>query len=244
MRDMVLRDKERFALIRRTDRQLDRLAIFIHGFRGNYWTTWGGLPHLLNTEADNQKVFEDWDYLFLGYDTSDVATYLDLAGFIWTEWRKANRGDPPYDQVYTKLALLGHSLGTLGIRQALCAHSRQPAGMLRALHRVTYFGSPINGSPLAKYDVFMKIASALQPGNPQLRMLKVWTEDMHEHAPWPEVRVVEGTDDKVVGYGKDELVNWKGDESPASRTGTDHSGLVKPNGWNTLVIDYVKACLR
>jgi hypothetical protein len=49
---MVLREKERFALIRRTDRQLDRLAIFIHGFRGNYWTTWGGLPHLLNTEAD------------------------------------------------------------------------------------------------------------------------------------------------------------------------------------------------
>jgi hypothetical protein len=244
MRSLVHREKERFALIRRSDRHLDRLAIFIHGFRGNYWTTWGGLPSLLNTEADTQKVFEDWDYAFVGYDTSDVATYLDIAGLIWTEWRKAQRGDPPYDQPYSKLALLGHSLGTLGIRQALCAHTKQPADMLKALHRVTYFGSPINGSPLAKYDVFMKIASALKPGNPQLRMLKGWTEDIHAHAPWPEVRLVEGSDDKVVGYAASEIMHWQGDELPAALTGTDHSGLVKPDGWNTLVIDYVKACLR
>ena len=97
---------------------------------------------------------------------------------------------------------------------------------------------------MAKYDVFMKIASALKPGNPQLRMLKGWTEDIHAHAPWPEVRLVEGSDDKVVGYAASEIMHWQGDELPAALTGTDHSGLVKPDGWNTLVIDYVKACLR
>lgn len=36
MRELVHREKELFALIRRTDQQLHKLAIFIHGFRGNY----------------------------------------------------------------------------------------------------------------------------------------------------------------------------------------------------------------
>jgi hypothetical protein len=115
--------------------------------------------------------------------------------------------------------------------------------MLEALHRVTYFGSPINGSSLAKLAFFTKIASALEPGSPQLRMLKGWTEDVHAHNPWPDVRLVEGVDDKVVGYADKELTEWTGDEAP-SRTHTDHSGLVKPDGWNTMVIDYIKACLK
>ena len=243
MRDLVHRDKEHFALIRRSDRQLNGLAIFIHGFRGNYWTTWGGLGQMLHTEADTRAVFQDWDYVFLGYNTSEVTTYLDIAHLIWTEWRKAARGDPPYDHSYGKLALLGHSLGTLGIRQALCAHSKQPAKILAALHRVTYFGSPTNGSWLAKLDVFSNIAPALRSGSPQLRMLKGWTEDMYAHAPWEDVRTVIGIDDKVVGYVNGEIMQWVGDEAP-SLTGTDHSGLVKPDGWNTLIIDYIEACLK
>ncbi len=243
MRDFINRDRERFALIRRSDRPLSNLAIFIHGFRGNYLSTWGGLSRLLEQDADSQPVFEDWDYAFIGYDTSDIVTYLDIASLIWTEWRKANRGDPPYDQTYTKLALLGHSLGTLGIRQALCAHTQRPSNFLSALHRATYFGSPINGSPLAIFDPFMKIGRALRPSNPQLRMLKGWTEDSFAHAPWQNIRIVEGIDDKVVGYGQNELTHWAGDDSP-SLTNTDHSGLVKPKGWNTTIVDYIKACLK
>jgi hypothetical protein len=243
MRELVHRDKDHFALIRRSDRPNDRLAVFVHGFRGNYWSTWGGLPALLQNEADTKPIFQDWDYVFLGYKTSDVATYLDIAKFIWTEWRKASRGDPPYKQAYTRLALLGHSLGTLGIRQALCAHQQRPANMLAALHRVTYFGSPMNGSALAYLDLTTKIGDALKPGNPQLRMLKGWTEDGFVHAPWPKVRVVTGIDDKVVGYANAEIMDWAGDE-PESQTGYDHTEMVKPNGWNTQIVDYVEACLK
>lgn len=243
MRDLIHRDKEHFALIHRTDQANARLAIFVHGFRGNYWTTWGGLPALLQNEADGRPVFQDWDYVFLGYQTSDMATYLDIAKFIWTEWRKASRGDPPYRRTYTRLALLGHSLGTLGIRQALCAHSQRPANLLASLHGVTYFGSPMNGSKLAHLAPFTKIADALKPGNPQLRMLKGWTEDGFAHAPWPKVRVITGTDDKVVGYAPAELMDWVGDE-PESQTHADHGDLVKPNGWNTMVVDYIEACLK
>src|SRR5262245_16065337 len=134
MRDLVHRDKELFALIYRSDIQNDKLAIFVHGFHGNYLTTWGGLSDQLFVGADSRPTFCDWDYVFLGYKTSDVATYLDIAQLIWDQWRKADRGDPPYKHRYNKLALLGHSLGTLGIRQAVCASSYHPSNILRALH--------------------------------------------------------------------------------------------------------------
>jgi triacylglycerol esterase/lipase EstA (alpha/beta hydrolase family) len=244
VRDLVHREDERFALIRRADKPLEKLAIFVHGFRGNYWTTWGPLGHLLHTEADSKPIYEEWDFLFLGYDTADVATFLDIAQLIWSQWRKAERGNPPYNHPYKKVALIGHSLGTLGIRQALCAHTQQPPGMLSALHGVIYFGSPLNGSPWAKVARhFWKIGVALEAGSPQLRMLKAWTQDIHGYAPWPDARLVTGLDDQVVGYTAGELIEWTGDEPP-SLTQTDHSGLVKPKGWDTMVIDYITACLQ
>jgi len=243
MRDLTDRQDEHFAIIARTDRAVEKLAIFVHGFRGNYWSTWGQLPHLLNTEADGRAVYGDWDYLFLGYDTGAIATYLDIAELIWTHWRQAEAGDPPYLHAYKKLALIGHSLGTLGIRQALCAHAKQPPGMLSALHGITLFGSPVNGSPLAKLAIFWEIRRALKPRSPQLRMLKAWTQDTHGHAPWPKVQIIAGTDDSVVGYEIAEYVNWTGDGLFAS-SNTNHGGLVKPKGWNTRMCDYLGACLK
>src|SRR6185369_2940711 len=202
MRKIVHRPAELFFLIQRTDKPLSNLALFIHGFRGNYLTTWGDLADQLRYEADKKKVFEDWDYVFIGYDTKKVSTYLDIAQFVWAEWKKAGAGLPPYRQQYAKLALFGHSLGTLGLRQALCATAKQPANMLKSVKSVTFFGSPINGSPLAGIgSLVYDIADALKPNSSQLRMLKAWTESAHmQPQTWPDVRVVLGIDDKVVGY--------------------------------------------
>jgi len=242
MRELIDRPQEHFALIRRTDTALTSLAVFIHGFRGNYLTTWGSLSQMLHADADNQAVFADWDYLFVGYDTGQVATYLDIAKVVWGQWSKASQGERPYNRNYDRLALLGHSLGTLGIRQALLAHAAQPKNFLSALHGVSYFGSPINGSPLAKFS-FSKIAAALEPGSPQLRMLKAWCKDMYAHRPWRDVRVITGTDDAVVGYVAGELMGWDGD-LPPTQTGLDHSDLVKPRQWNSQFFDEIHACLR
>lgn len=245
MRSLNDRPAEDFAYIQRTDKPLTNLAIFVHGFRGNYLTTWGGLPDLLNWEADKKPVFEDWDYVFLGYDTGTVKTYLDIANLIWTHWKQASKGHSPYANSYTKLALFGHSLGTLGLRQALCATTRQPANMLKTLYSVTFFGSPINGSPLAHgAALFYDIGDALKPGNPQLRMLKAWTESTREAKIWPQVQLVLGTDDKVVGYVNGELMSWDGDDKIIAYTKFDHSELVKPAGWKSGVVDYVKSGLQ
>lgn len=246
MREILNRNNEQWALIRRSDGQPNsRLAVFVHGFRGNYLATWGKIPQLLEEQADRDSDLGPWDFLFLGYSTKDVATYLDIAALISTAWRRAAAGDAPHRQSYTSLALFGHSLGTLGIRQVLCAPSTHGGPLLDALHSVTLFGTPLNGSPLAGFGaVLYSIGDALKPENPQLRMLKVWSEGSFATRPWPRVRVVLGQGDWVVGQQFAELVAWPGD-LPPDQTVLDHTDLVKPDTWaNCVVMDYLRSGLR
>ena len=247
MREFINRSKEQFGLIRRSDGTANtNLAIFVHGFRGNYLTTWGRVPELLQEHADTDPDLQAWDFMFLGYSTRDISTYLDIAALICTAWRHAESGAPPHRVRYQRLALFGHSLGTLGIRQVLCASSTHGAPLIDALHSVTLFGTPLNGSPLGSIGstLMYSVAEALKPQNPQLRMLKVWSEGAHMDRPWPKVRVVLGQGDWVVGQQFRELVQWPGDRIPDD-TVLDHSDLVKPDAWtNCSFLDYVRGALR
>ena len=197
------RQDERWALLRQPPRQGRRsLAIFVHGFLGDYLTTWGHLPEMLRENAEEDDVLKSWDFLFLGYPTRQVNSYLDIARCIKTQWDKARLGSPPYGAVYDRLALFGHSLGTLGIRQLLCAGEMQPPGMLKALHNIILFGTPLNGSNLACYGASViggPIAESLKPANPQLRMLISWNKTIQSRYKWPKVKIILGSDDQIVG---------------------------------------------
>jgi hypothetical protein len=246
VREALNRSREQWMLIRRSDGPANsRLAMFIHGFRGNYLASWGKIPELLTNRADDDPDLAAWDFMFLGYSTGDLKSYLDIAALICTAWRRAAAGDPPHRGKYTRLALFGHSLGTLGIRQALCATATQGGPLLDALHSVTLFGTPLNGSPLAVIgSVLYTIGDALKPENPQLRMLRVWSEGSFTHRPWPKVRIVLGQGDWVVGQQFNELVAWPGDQAP-DQTVLNHSDLVKPDAWtNCSVMDYLRSGLR
>jgi pimeloyl-ACP methyl ester carboxylesterase len=234
------RQDEQWALLRQQQGGAGRsLAIFVHGFLGDHLTTWGRLPEMLRDHAQSDPVLTGWDFLFLGYPTRKIASYLDIARVIATQWEKAANGKSPFAGAYVRLALFGHSLGTLGIRQLLCAGIMQPAGMLNALHSVTLFGTPLNGSPLASFGgtiVGGDIAEALKPGNPQLRMLRSWNETVQPHLKWRGVRVVLGTDDQVVGNQYADLVDFAGDAKPAYLLNFDHKNLVKPKDWTVSTI--------
>lgn len=230
MRDFINRSKEQFAFLHTAGQPRVKLAIFVHGFRGGYLTTWGSLPDLLRQHADAQAPFSQWDYLFIGYDTKRVATYLDISKLICTHWDCAAQGLMPFQGRYDQLALFGHSLGTLGIRQTLCASSEHPTGLRAALRNVTLFGTPLNGSPWAALALGYEIRRALEPGNSQLRMLKTWAASAHSAHPWPPVHVVLGLDDQVVGSRYAELIQWPGDAA-VDLTNLDHGDLVKPGAW-------------
>lgn len=194
---LLNRSQEHWALLRSTDQPNTNLALFVHGFRGGYLSTWGKLPDFLREHSGADPRFREWDYLFVGYNTRRVDAYLDIARLMSSQWTLAKAGDLPYAQSYSRLALFGHSLGTLGIRQMLCAWSEQPSGLIDAVHSVTLFGTPLNGSPLALLAFGYAIRDALKPRNPQLRMLRAWAQGAHAERPWPEVRVILGQDDRL-----------------------------------------------
>jgi pimeloyl-ACP methyl ester carboxylesterase len=238
--ELLDRQEEHWALLRQSQGGAGRsLAIFVHGFLGDHLTTWGRLPEMLREHAPNEPLLVDWDFLFLGYVTRQIVSYLDIARLIATQWEKAAAGKLPFSGAYNRFALLGHSLGTLGIRQLLCAGVMQPQQMLELLHSITLFGTPLNGSPLAWYGAKLvggAIAEALKPGNPQLRMLRSWNESVHPLLPWKGVRVVLGTDDQVVGNKYVDLVDFAGDARPAVLLTFDHKNLVKPTDWASSTI--------
>jgi hypothetical protein len=74
MREFQPRAKEKWALLRRSDAANTGLAMFVHGFRGNYLRTWGALSDFLEQRADADPVLAGWDYVFVGYDTGEVKT--------------------------------------------------------------------------------------------------------------------------------------------------------------------------
>jgi hypothetical protein len=242
-REFINRPKELWALIRSKTTSNSAIAMFVHGFRGNYLNTWGKIPDLLWEKADSDPATRNWDFLFLGYSTFNIATYLDIASLICGEWKKCAKGEYPYGRKYERLALFGHSLGTLGIRQALCANAVHNGSLLAQLHNVTLFGTPLNGSPLALTAPFYKIADALKPANPQLRMLRTWVEGSLKQNPWPPVRLVLGQGDWVVGQQFNELIQWPGDQV-ADQAVLDHGDMVKPDTWtNSLAMDYLRNTL-
>jgi triacylglycerol esterase/lipase EstA (alpha/beta hydrolase family) len=243
------RQEEQWALLRQAKAGAGRsLAVFVHGFRGDHLSTWGRLPEMLREHAQADPVLARWDFLFIGYPTRRIASYLDIARLIATQWEKAAAGRPPFAGAYGRLALLGHSLGTLGIRQLLCAAVMQPPRMLEALHSVTLFGTPLNGSTLALFGGALiggEIAEALKPGNAQLRMLRVWSDSVHPLLQWRKVRLVLGTDDQVVGNEYADLIDFAGDARPAALLNFDHGDLVKPRQWvESAIRDEIVGALR
>ena len=248
--ELIDRQEEHWSLLRQPHGGKGRsLAIFIHGFLGDYLTTWGRLPEMLQKNAPNEAQLANWDFLFMGYATRKIESYLDIARLIASQWERAAAGKPPFEGAYKRVALLGHSLGTLGIRQLLCAGVLQPSQMLKALHSVTLFGTPLNGSPLASFGparlVGGPIAEALKPANPQLRMLRSWNESIHPLLNWKGVRVILGADDRVVGSKYADLVNFAGDSKPSVELNFDHKDLVKPKTWDSSSIrDEIVGALR
>jgi hypothetical protein len=180
----------------------------------------------------------------LGYETYSISSFLEIAKIVGSQWERASTRQSPFDQNnYSQLALFGHSLGTLGLRQLLCAMSEQPVGMLAALKATVLFGSPLNGGSITGLaslaplgDLFLgkpaallpgayKITDALEPDSHALKMLHAWNETIRKFGKgkFGPSKVILGADDHVVGTGG--LAAWTGDQE--TMTGMAHSEMVK-----------------
>src|SRR5882724_5437065 len=109
--ELLDRQEEDWALLRKESGGTGRsIAIFVHGFLGDHLTTWGRLPEMLLEHAQADTALAGWDFLFLGYPTRKVTTYLDITRLIATQLERALNCRLPFDIPYSRLAFFG--LGT------------------------------------------------------------------------------------------------------------------------------------
>jgi triacylglycerol esterase/lipase EstA (alpha/beta hydrolase family) len=240
-----------FALQQRSDTPNDSLCILVHGFRGTYLGTWGKLPEVIRTSRKTD-ILHGWDYCYVGYETWQIATFLDIAERVGQRVTQARAGQAPFDRKYKRFAFAGHSLGTLGIRQLFCAGLLNGQIASSEIKGAVLYGTPIAGSWMAKFssplrvkDTLVKglklwkagktpalpnkfsIAEALKVNSPQIRMLHKWTSCANHGRQWPVIRKAYGTRDAVVHPGLRELVEWAGDDQQQYTVESSHTDMLQ-----------------
>lgn len=244
--------REKWALVHANGRRNSNLAIFVHGFMGQYLGTWGLLPDLLRNHADGDPIFKGWDFLFLGYQTfglAGVKNYLDIAQLIATQWTTALAGKgnfAAYGVSYNQIALVGHSLGTLGVRQLLAdPTTRANPDPIKTVMKIGFYGSPIAGSYLARLgSLFAPIGYALRPGCNEMQMLYNQVKSAHTLHPWPTISLLMSPADMVVGSAMAGFIVWPGDSNPPKTTVLGHLAMCKPDTWKSGPINYLRDILQ
>ena len=153
-----------------------RLVVFVHGFRGKAVGTWREFP-----DAGNRHWWEGADLLFVGYDSTKenitaVANRLraQLERFFPAPLDAAMsvKGVSPRPEhgAYSELVIVGHSLGGLIVRRALCdaaldwqERGSQPESKPAILHARTRLFSPATAGFRAAGVLGMIRASGLWP---------------------------------------------------------------------------------
>ncbi len=139
-----------------------KVILFIHGFNGEAYNTFGMLPAFLAGEAS----LNDWDIFCFGYPTS---LSPDITG-IWSSdpdlsvlarYLSSKLIDGTFDQ-YTNVALIAHSMGGLITRRALLDGKFD-----KKVSHLLLFGTPNNGLHKAsRLQIFKRQVRDMGYGSP------------------------------------------------------------------------------
>jgi pimeloyl-ACP methyl ester carboxylesterase len=248
--------------------QPERLIVFVHGFRGEPVSTWQRFPDAGRT----RNWWRAADLLFVGYDSSRD----NISGTAHRLIRELPRFYPrlpselleakgvrirtPAATPYRELVVVGHSLGAVVVRRALCdsaarlldARTRDP-GATRPLlldAQVRLFSPASAGFRAAGFlgllratalwgalDMYLRRSSAftdLQPGSPVLRDLQQRTEALAHDDEFQALRA------SVIWANPDDVVVpvcYVTDRPDDSVDDVSHSSVCKPHAryqqpWN------------
>jgi pimeloyl-ACP methyl ester carboxylesterase len=232
-----------------------RLVVFVHGFNGRAVGSWMNFPEV----GQDREWWVNSDLLFVAYRS----TKENITGVAHELRRRLPRYYPsPFAQAmvfesriaradaaeYEELVVVGHSLGGLIVRRALCdeaqqwVESGQQSPRPKLLDATVRLFSPASegfraagllgllqaSTPWASIEMFLRRSSAytdLQPGSPTLVATRRRTEDLVRRSGF------DGLKAHIVWANPDNIVlteRYDTDWVDNSWNGTTHGSVCKP----------------
>jgi hypothetical protein len=227
-RALLIRASERFCSIWSSYASNSRVALFVHGLNGNYLKSWGNLRAILEKSTD--PVLMSWDYAFIGYNTPSLRSACDVTSVIERRVHQASAADDPFPHGYEAAALIGHSLGSLAVRDySMQASCRMPS----IVSRVATFAEPANGSKLATTFQTRILGAApwrvlddLVIESTYTRQLRRFAPCLGTHHPMPNYSNYHARADRIVHWPHGTPYSWPYDTATEWLPGS-HRGVVR-----------------
>ncbi len=223
------------------------LVVFVHGFTGNYLSTWGNFPELL---AGDPRLLH-FDFLFWGYASNFIIPKEDFITDnirqLFTQFLSKHRTNQhievlaqglqtelKYLDEYENITLIGHSLGGLVIRsyviQNLKENRAENIERTNKINQIILFGTPNEGLKIANNKLLGGINNQIHDMgsyNDFINTLREeWVELVFKNndIKFPSLMVAGENDyfvpfEQVTKYFRDSRELTKG----------DHLNMVKPN---------------
>lgn len=211
----------------------DKLVILVHGLTGHVSDTWGKMPALIRDTTD-------YDVLLIGYPSRRLLSAPDVdhvGEYLLTQMRERCQG-------YSRIVLVGHSLGGLVIQSAVVQTLRRGRDVepsISAIAHIVLYAPPLEGNDLPTIAGALGVpmsrqARRLASGNDWLIALRRdWVNRMYrdegaEHDPHRQhipVTIVTGLQDRYVPRERAVSVF---DTPPPRAVPGSHTTLKLPNG--------------
>ncbi len=154
------------ALFKSKTKANKNLVVFVHGFTGNYLSTWGELPDLLT--GDPRLLH--FDFLFWGYSSNYIFPkedfLIDNIRQLFTQFLSGHKTNQHIEVVaqglqtelkylegYDNITLIGHSLGGLVIRSFIIQNLKESKienlERIKKINQIILFGTPNEGLKIA-----------------------------------------------------------------------------------------------
>ena len=223
------------------------LVVFVHGFTGNYLSTWGAFPELLTGDPRLMH----FDFLFWGYSSNFFFPKEDFLlkniRQLFTQFLSKHKTNQHIEVVaqglqtelnyldeYDNITLIGHSLGGLVIRsyiiQNLKGFKKENQERIKKINQIILFGTPNEGLDIANNKILRGINSQIYDMgsyNDFITTLREeWIETVFKNSDIKfSALMVAGEEDYFVPF--EQVTKYFRDNRELTKG--DHINLVKPN---------------
>ncbi len=238
------------ALLKNKNKKNKILAVFVHGFTGNYLSTWGDFPELLMQDPR----LLNFDFLYWGYSSNLVIPkedyILDNVKQLFTQFLSKHKTNQHIEVVahglqtelnylegYDEISLIGHSLGGLVIRSYIIQNLRENRldnlERIKKINQIILFGTPNEGLDIANNKLLNGFNNQIHDLGSYNEFIKTLRED------WVELvfknksldlstLMVAGEDDYFVPF--EQVSKYFRDSTEITQG--NHETMIKPNSIN------------